>query len=89
MLEFAIQGIPQTTGVNWELMGQVARDQPGILEYQRKQAGMTMLLVEQNLALATELADDVVILGKGRVRWTGTAQELRKADEVRHTWLGV
>jgi len=54
-----------------------------------KQAGMTMLLEEQNLALATELADDVVILGKGRVRWTGTSQELRNADEVRHTWLGV
>jgi branched-chain amino acid transport system ATP-binding protein len=54
-----------------------------------KQAGMTMLLVEQNFALATELADDVVVLGKGRVRWTGTAQELRRADEVRHMWLGV
>jgi len=54
-----------------------------------KQAGMTMLLVEQNLALATELADDVVVLGKGRVRWSGTAEELRGADEIRHTWLGV
>jgi len=54
-----------------------------------KQAGMTMLLVEQNLALATELADHVVILGKGRVRWSGTAQALRDAEEVRRTWLGV
>lgn len=43
MLEFAIQGIPQTTGINYELMGQVNRDQPGVLEYQRKQAGMTIL----------------------------------------------
>ena len=42
-----------------------------------KRAGMTMLLVEQNLALATELADHVVVLGKGRVRWTGTSDELR------------
>jgi branched-chain amino acid transport system ATP-binding protein len=54
-----------------------------------KRAGMTMLLVEQNLALATELADQVVVLGKGRVRFTGTSEELRRADEVRHTWLGV
>lgn len=54
-----------------------------------RQAGMTMLLVEQNFALAIELADYVVVLGKGRVRWTGTGEELRKADHVRHTWLGV
>jgi branched-chain amino acid transport system ATP-binding protein len=54
-----------------------------------KQAGMTMLLVEQNFALATELADQIVVLGKGRVRWTGTSAELRAADEVRQTWLGV
>jgi len=54
-----------------------------------KAAGMTMLLVEQNFALATEIADEVVILGKGRVRWSGTSEQLRQADEVRHTWLGV
>jgi branched-chain amino acid transport system ATP-binding protein len=54
-----------------------------------KQAGMTMLLVEQNFALATEVADHIVVLGKGRVRWEGTAAELRSADDVRHTWLGV
>jgi branched-chain amino acid transport system ATP-binding protein len=54
-----------------------------------KQAGMTMLLVEQNFALATEIADEVVILGKGLVRWTGTSEQLRQADDVRHTWLGV
>jgi branched-chain amino acid transport system ATP-binding protein len=54
-----------------------------------KAAGMTMLLVEQNFALATEIADEVVILGKGRVRWSGTSAQLRQADAVRHTWLGV
>jgi branched-chain amino acid transport system ATP-binding protein len=54
-----------------------------------KAAGMTMLLVEQNFALATEIADEVVILGKGRVRWSGSSEQLRHADEVRHTWLGV
>jgi branched-chain amino acid transport system ATP-binding protein len=54
-----------------------------------RQAGMTILLVEQNFALAVELADYIVVLGKGRVRWTGTGEELRSADDVRHTWLGV
>jgi len=54
-----------------------------------KAAGMTMLLVEQNLALAAEVADQVVVLGKGRVRWSGTSAELRQAEAIRHTWLGV
>jgi branched-chain amino acid transport system ATP-binding protein len=59
-----------------------------ILHRLRKE-GMTMLLVEQNFALATELADRVVIIGKGRVRWSGTADELRACDDVRHAWLGI
>lgn len=54
-----------------------------------KQSAMTMLLVEQNFALATEVADHIVVLGKGQVRWTGTTEQLRKADDVRHTWLGI
>ena len=54
-----------------------------------KRSAMTMLLVEQNFALATEVADQIVVLGKGRVRWTGTSEELRQADDVRHTWLGI
>jgi len=31
------------TGVNQELVGIVERDQPGVIEAQRKQAGMTVL----------------------------------------------
>jgi branched-chain amino acid transport system ATP-binding protein len=54
-----------------------------------KNEGMTMLLVEQNFALATEVADYIVVLGKGRVRWSGTSEDLRHAEDVRHTWLGV
>jgi branched-chain amino acid transport system ATP-binding protein len=54
-----------------------------------KRSEMTMLLVEQNFALATEVADQVAVLGKGRIRWTGTSEDLRKADDVRHTWLGI
>ena len=53
-----------------------------------KHAGMTMLLVEQNFALATGVADSIVVLGKGRVRWSGTGEELRKAEDIRQTWLG-
>ena len=54
-----------------------------------KTAGMTMLIVEQNYPFATELADRVYVLGKGRVRWQGTTAELEETPEIRATWLGV
>ena len=54
-----------------------------------KTTGMTMLIVEQNYPFATELADCVYILGKGRVRWQGTAAELEDNPRIRGTWLGV
>ncbi len=57
--------------------------------HQLKATGMTMVLVEQNHAMATELADEVVVIGKGRVRWTGTSAALLDASEISQTWLGV
>jgi len=43
LMQFAVQSIRDVTGVNLELLGLVDREQPGILEHQRKQAGMTIL----------------------------------------------
>lgn len=59
------------------------------LIHRLKSQGMTMLLVEQNLAMALDVADHIIVLGKGRVRWSGSSAELRKADDIRHTWIGV
>jgi branched-chain amino acid transport system ATP-binding protein len=54
-----------------------------------KETGLTILLVEQNLAFATAFADTILILGKGLIRWRGTPEELRAADDVKGRWLGV
>lgn len=43
MMDFAIKAIPDVTGINLELLGLRDTNQPGILEAQRKQAGMTIL----------------------------------------------
>jgi hypothetical protein len=43
LLEFAISSIRDSVGVNLELLGMRDANQPGILEAQRKQAGMTIL----------------------------------------------
>ena len=54
-----------------------------------KAEGLSMIIVEQNFGFATSLADDVVVVGKGQVVWTGSAEEIRADYETQHTWLGV
>ncbi|ARE85181.1 High-affinity branched-chain amino acid transport ATP-binding protein BraG [Roseovarius sp. EC-HK134] len=54
-----------------------------------KREGLSMVLVEQNFGFATSLADDVVVVSKGQVVWTGTADDIRADTEAQHRWLGV
>jgi len=54
-----------------------------------KRDGLTVLLVEQNLALALAVADCIYLLNKGRVVFEGTPSELRAATGVREQYLGV
>jgi branched-chain amino acid transport system ATP-binding protein len=54
-----------------------------------KQQGTTMLLVEQSLSFALALADQNLVLGRGKIRWRGTSQQLRNEPAVMSTWLGV
>ena len=51
--------------------------------------GLAVVLVEQNFRVATALATRAVVLGKGRVRWSGAMTELSKDRDVQTTWLGV
>jgi hypothetical protein len=43
LMEFAVSSIRDVTGVNLEMLGLADREQAGVLEYQRKQAGLTIL----------------------------------------------
>ncbi len=52
-------------------------------------AGVTVLLVEQNVAVALELADRVVVVDDGRVVHEAAAAELRDDGEVLDRHLGV
>jgi len=54
-----------------------------------KAEGQSILLVEQNMKLALELADEVVILNTGRVAYTGTAGEARANEGLIAQQLGV
>ena len=54
-----------------------------------KSLGLAIVLVEQNLPFALAFADDLAVLGKGQVRWTGTPAEFAPAQEVKRRWLGL
>ena len=54
-----------------------------------KEEGMSILLVEQNFRFATSIADDVYVLGKGAVQWSGSAAEILAETAIQKTWLGV
>ncbi|WP_281967350.1 ABC transporter ATP-binding protein [Roseovarius nanhaiticus] len=54
-----------------------------------RSAGLSMVLVEQNFGFATSLADDVAIVSRGQVVWTGTPEGIRADTEMQHKWLGV
>jgi branched-chain amino acid transport system ATP-binding protein len=49
---------------------------------------MTMILVEQNAALALDLADHVVVLEAGRTVLAGPSAQVRGDDSVRRAYLG-
>jgi branched-chain amino acid transport system ATP-binding protein len=56
---------------------------------QLKAEGLSIVLVEQNIKLTLDLADEVVIVNTGVVVFTGTAAQTRANDAVIAQHLGV
>ena len=52
-------------------------------------SGTSLLLVEQNMMLALELATRAYVMQSGRIALKGTAQEISASDEVRQAYLGL
>jgi branched-chain amino acid transport system ATP-binding protein len=51
--------------------------------------GQTILLVEQNVAECLEVSDRVYVLQTGLIVGSGTAEELRKSEDIREAFLGM
>jgi branched-chain amino acid transport system ATP-binding protein len=51
--------------------------------------GVTILLVEQNVRLALDIADRGYVLNTGRIELAGTARELRESTSVEEAYLGL
>jgi branched-chain amino acid transport system ATP-binding protein len=54
-----------------------------------KETGVTVLLAEQNLRFATELADRIYIIERGEIRYEGRPAELAAHPEVREKYIMV
>jgi len=59
-----------------------------ILKRIREDAGVGMLLVEQNAALALEFAEDAYLLETGRIVMSGSAAEISQDEGIRRSYLG-
>ncbi len=62
-----------------------------VAEYLRelKKRGIGVLLVEQKLTIALEVADRCLVMGHGQIVFEGTPAELRASGDVRREWLEV
>ena len=52
-------------------------------------AGVSILLVEHNLKVATSLADRMYLMGKAHIGFTGNVQDLEAQPEIREKYLEV
>ena len=52
-----------------------------------RQQGMSILLVDKNLADLMKIADRHYIIQRGKVAWSGTSDQLNGAPEIRHRYL--
>jgi branched-chain amino acid transport system ATP-binding protein len=59
-----------------------------ILRAVNEKEKVSMLVVEQNAAMALELADHAYLIETGRVVLSGTAADIRRDDHVRRSYLG-
>jgi branched-chain amino acid transport system ATP-binding protein len=60
----------------------------GILRRLNRERRVAMLIVEQNAALALDLAEEAYLLETGHIVMTGPAGEIAKDDGVRRAYLG-
>lgn len=54
-----------------------------------QQKGVAVLLIEQKMNLALEVADRCLVMGQGRIVYSGTPAQLRQASAVQQEWLAL
>jgi branched-chain amino acid transport system ATP-binding protein len=67
----------------------VVREVEHVIQQIKRESGFSILLVEQNIRLAIDVADYVYIMSNGKVVYESTPQELNNNNEVKAQYLGV
>jgi branched-chain amino acid transport system ATP-binding protein len=73
-----------TEGLAPKIVEQVA----GLFEEIRKR-GVSILLVEQKLAIALDISERLYVMGHGRIVFEGTPRDVRENAAMRKEWLEV
>jgi branched-chain amino acid transport system ATP-binding protein len=86
-----LMGDPQLIMIDEPTEGLAPKIVELVAEYLRelKRRGISVLLVEQKLTIALEVADRCLLMGHGQIVFTGTPAELRADANVRREWLEV
>ena len=71
------------------LAPRIVQDVAALVRSIREEDGVSILIVEQNAAVALEIADHGYVLENGRVVLDGTAQELKNDPDVQEFYLGI
>ena len=66
----------------------IVRELFGILREVNRTERVSMLVVEQNAAMALDLANHAYVIETGRVVLSGPADDIKKDDAVRRSYLG-
>jgi branched-chain amino acid transport system ATP-binding protein len=56
---------------------------------QLKKAGLTILLVEQNVQMALTISDYAYVLSQGRIDMAGPSRQLMQNEHIRAAYLGI
>ena len=72
-------------GLSPHLIQDIAR----IIRHLKRDAAVTMVLVEQNARMALELGDYGYVMESGRIAMQGTSAELREATDIKEFYLGM
>jgi branched-chain amino acid transport system ATP-binding protein len=54
-----------------------------------KRRGVSILLVEQKLAIALDISERLYVMGHGRIVFEGSPQDIRSNATMRKEWLEV
>ena len=86
-----LMGDPELIMIDEPTEGLAPKIVEQVAEYLRelKRRGISVLLVEQKLTIALEVADRCLVMGHGQIVFEGTPTDLRANAYIRKEWLEV